>query len=173
MFSPLVDRGIAVTSWEALITPSPPNIYEGGGWFVGWWTEPMHAGWGTISWYIARYIPRDYQNAAHIGVSLYLIFAFFLLFFRSYRIWIPAGLFLLPAWLFWVVSQPLKVVYLLAVKVPLMVLHYLHYLMVPHPAEEVYKNGMARGVPLPKLARDVARAMYVHDLNIYNRPHLY
>jgi hypothetical protein len=54
-----------------------------------------------------------------------------------------------------------------------MVLHYLHYLMVPHPAEEVYKNGMARGVPLPKLARDVARAMYVHDLNIYNRPHLY
>lgn len=85
-------------------------------------------------------------------------------------VWIPAGLFLLPAWLFWVVSQPLKVVYFLAVKVPLMVLHYLHYLMVPHPAEEVYKNGMARGVPLPELARDVARAMYVHDLNIYNRP---
>jgi hypothetical protein len=67
-------------------------------------------------------------------------------------VWIPAGLFLLPAWLFWVVSHPFKVVYFLVVKVPVMVLHYLHYLTVPHPAEEVYKNGMAKGVPLPELA---------------------
>jgi hypothetical protein len=27
--------GFAVTSWEAVLTPSPPNTFEGGGWFVG------------------------------------------------------------------------------------------------------------------------------------------
>jgi hypothetical protein len=55
-------------------------------------------------------------------------------------VWIPAGLFLLPAWLFWIVSQPLKIAYFLVVKGPFMVLHYLHYLMVPHPVEEVIKQ---------------------------------
>jgi hypothetical protein len=232
--------GFALTSWEALITPSPPNTFEGGGWFVGWWTEPMHAGWGVISHYIEQYIPPDYRNAARIGVSLYPFLAVFLLLFPSYRklpkdfirdyrlehlgefptflfvgvflalsgwafwtatrgpptgfgttfllgilsipavlalialvlssiVWIPVGLFLLPAWLFWVVSQPLKVAYFLVVKAPFMVLHYLHYLMVPHPAEQVYKNGLAAGMPLPELARDVARTMYIHDLRIYEQ----
>jgi hypothetical protein len=228
--------GFAVTSWEAVLTPSPPNTFEGGGWFVGWWTEPMHAGWGRISTYISQHIPPDYQDATRVGLSLYPFLAFFLLLFPSYRklpkefvsdhkegfpiylfvgvlvvlsgwalwtvkgnafglgtelllgllsipavvalialvltsiIWIPAVLFFLPAFLFWAVSQPLKVAYFLVVKVPVMAWHYLHYLTVPHPAEEVYKNGMARGVPLPKLARDVARAMNIHDLNIYKRP---
>jgi hypothetical protein len=195
-----------VTSWEALITPSPPNTFEGGGWFVGWWTEPMHDGWIIISHYIYQYVPPEYRTAALIGLSLYPFFAFFLLLFPSYRklprefvsdhqadfptylfvgvflalsgwafsaatgsavgggakfllavlsipavlalialllssiVWIPAGLFLLPAWLFWILSQPFKVVYFLVVRVPLMVLHGLHYLMVPHPVEEAIKQ---------------------------------
>jgi hypothetical protein len=29
---------------------------------------------------------------------------------------------------------------------------------------------MAAGMPLPELARDVARAMNIHDLNIHKRP---
>jgi hypothetical protein len=55
-------------------------------------------------------------------------------------VWVPALLFLLPAWLFWAVSQPLKVAYFLVVKGPVKVLHGLHYLMVPHPLEEVIKK---------------------------------
>jgi hypothetical protein len=176
--------GFGVTSWEALITPSPPNIFEGGGWFVGWWTEPMHAGWGVISTYISQHIPPDYQDATRVGLSLYPFLAFFLLLFPGYRrfpkdfimeyrgefptflfigvllglsgwafsaaqgsglgggtkfllgvlsipavvalivivltsiIWVPAVLFLLPACLFWIVSQPFKVAYFLVVKGP-------------------------------------------------------
>jgi len=227
--------GFALTSWEALITPSPPNTFEGGG-FVGWWTEPMHAGWGVISHYIEQYIPPDYRTAARVGVSLYPFLAFFLLLFPSYRklpkdfirdyriehlgefptflfvgvflslsgwafwaatrgpalgggakfllgvlsipavialivlvlssiFWIPAALFLLPAWLFWVVSQPLKVAYFLVVKVPFMVLHYLHYLAVPHPLEEVvkkYEEVRARrgAVDYASFAQKMARARY-------------
>lgn len=72
------------------------------------------------------------------------------------------GLFVLPSIVF--------VILRFLVQFPFLAYHYLHYLTVPHPAEEVYKNGMARGVPLPELAHDVARAMYVHDLNIYKQP---
>jgi hypothetical protein len=55
-------------------------------------------------------------------------------------VWVPALLFLLPTWLFWAVSQPFKVAYFLVVKGPVKVLHGLHYLMVPHPLEEVIKK---------------------------------
>ena len=80
-------------------------------------------------------------------------------------IWIPAVLFFLPAFLFWVISQPLTVVYFLVVKVPFMVLHGLHYLMVPHPLEEVIKQYEAvksrRGaVDYGLFARKMAGARY-------------
>jgi hypothetical protein len=77
--------GFALTSWEALITPAPPHTFEGEGWFVGPWTEAMHAGWGIISLSISQYVPPEYQNAARIGVSVYPFLAFFLLLFPSYR----------------------------------------------------------------------------------------
>jgi hypothetical protein len=224
--------GFAVTSWEALTTLSPPNTFEGGGWFVGWWTEPMHAGWGVISHNIEQYIPPDYRTAARIGVSLYPFLAAFLLLFPSSRqvpkdfvrdlreelpvylflgvlvglsgwafwavtrgsahgagtkfllgvlsipavvalialvltsiIWIPAVLFFLPAFLFWVLSQPFKVVYFLVVKGPVMVLHNLHYMLVPHPLEDVIRQHdevqARRGaVDYASSARKMAKARY-------------
>ena len=191
------------------------------------------AGWRQISWYIGKYIPPDYQNAAHIGATLYPFFAFFLLLFPSYRklpkefirdhrgelttfffvgvflglsgwaffsathgsalgggtkfllailsipavlamialvlssiVWIPAGLFLLPAWLFSVVSHPFKLGYFLVVKAPVMAWHYLHYLTVPHPAEWVLlkqqKMRMRRGVKVDPvtLGEELGGAMY-------------
>ena len=61
--------GFGLTSWEALITPSPPNTFEGRSWIVGPWMEPMHRGWGIIDMYIAQHIPTDYQTAARVGLS--------------------------------------------------------------------------------------------------------
>jgi hypothetical protein len=81
-----------------------------------------------------------------IRVAVYVVPPLYVLF----------GLFVLPSILF--------VILRFLVRLPVLTYHYLHYLTVPH------KNGMAKGVPLPELARDVARAMYVHDLNIYKRP---
>lgn len=52
---------------------------------------------------------------------------------------------------------------------PVLLWHYLHYLFVPHPAETAYRTGMARRVPLPQLAADVADAMYQYDLRDYDR----
>jgi hypothetical protein len=85
--------------------------------------------------------------------------------FLSSIIWVPAGLFLLPAWLFWVASQPFKVAYFLVVKGPVMVLHYLHYMLVPHPVEEVIKQyeqvKSRRGaVDYASFAQKMAKARY-------------
>jgi hypothetical protein len=77
--------GFAVTSWEALISPSPPHTFEGGGWIVGWWTEPMFAVWRIIDTSISQYFPPDYQNAVRVGVSVYPFLAAFLLLFPTYR----------------------------------------------------------------------------------------
>jgi hypothetical protein len=52
---------------------------------------------------------------------------------------------------------------------PVLLWHYLHYLLVPHPAETAYKTGMAEHVPYPELARTVANAMYQYDLKDFER----
>jgi hypothetical protein len=52
---------------------------------------------------------------------------------------------------------------------PVLLWHYLHYLLVPHPAETAYKAGMAEHVPYPELARTVANAMYQYDLKDFER----
>lgn len=100
-----------------------------------------------------------------LGVlSIPIVLAMIALFLSSI-VWIPAGLFLLPAWLFWVVSKPLKIAYFLVVKGPFMVLHYLHYLMVPHPVEEVIKQYEAvrtrdAKIDYASFARKMAQARY-------------
>jgi hypothetical protein len=63
--------------------------------------------------------------------------------FLSSIIWVPALLFLIPAWLFWILSQPFKVVYFLVVKGPVMVLHNLHYMLVPHPGRVQSEKNVA------------------------------
>jgi hypothetical protein len=176
--------GFAVTSWEALITPAPPNTFaDGSEGFAGQLTDIIWKRWLIVSYYIDKYTPPDYQNAVRVGVSIYLFLACFLLLFPTYRklpkdfirdsmweyrevfpfylfvgvlvglsgwafsaaqgsglgggtkfllgvlsipavvalivivltsiLWVPAVLFLLPAWLFWAVSQPFKVAYFL------------------------------------------------------------
>jgi hypothetical protein len=78
-------------------------------------------------------------------------------------------LFLLPAFLFWVVSQPFKLAYFLVVQAPFMILHYLHYLLVPHPLEEVVKKyekvRLRRGIHIDHAAfgEEMERARYDHE----------
>ncbi len=87
-------------------------------------------------------------------------------------VWIPIVLLLLPAFVFAIVSLPFKLAYFLlvaGVKAPIIIWHSLHYLFVPHPAETAYNAGMARHVPLTRLAADVANAMYQYDMRDYDR----
>jgi hypothetical protein len=87
-------------------------------------------------------------------------------------LWIPAVLLLLPAFILFAIALLFKLAYFLlvaGVKAPIIIYHSLHYLFVPHPAETAYNAGMARHVPLPELAADVAHAMYQYDMRDYDQ----
>jgi hypothetical protein len=79
--------GFAVTSWEALTTPSPPNIFfeDGSFQFLGQGAEVVKTGWGIVTQQINQHVPPDYRTAARVGVSVCPLLAFFLLLFPSYR----------------------------------------------------------------------------------------
>jgi hypothetical protein len=71
----------------------------------------------------------------------------------------------LPGFCYFILSSALYY----ALWSPVLLWHYLHYLLVPHPAETAYKTGMAEHVPYPELARTVANAMYQYDLKDFER----
>jgi hypothetical protein len=101
-------------------------------------------------------------------LSLPAVLAWIVLILTSI-VWVPAGLFLLPAYLFWVGSLPFKVAYALVVKAPFMAWHYLHYLTVPHPLEKVIKEyekvRLRRGIRIDHAAfgEEMERARYDHE----------
>jgi hypothetical protein len=101
-------------------------------------------------------------------LSLPAVLAWIVLILTSI-VWVPAGLFLLPTYLFWVGSLPFKVAYALVVKAPFMAWHYLHYLTVPHPLEKVIKKyekvRLRRGIRIDHAAfgEEMERARYDHE----------
>jgi hypothetical protein len=77
----------------------------------------------------------------------------------------------IPLYLFFLLltlPSVLFVILRLLVRLPVLAYHYLHYLTVPHPAETVYRAGMANHLPIPELASTVADAMYRYDLKDFD-----
>ena len=61
------------------------------------------------------------------------------------------GLFVLPS-ILWTLARSIIIA-------PFLLWRFLHYVLVPHPAEAAYKRGMAQHLPTTQVAEEVAEAL--------------
>lgn len=105
-----------------------------------------HAGRSIISWLITLSTGL---------LALFLMLALVATFWIGIPIYVLFVLLLLPNALYALLRG--------AILLPVILWHHLHYLFVPHPAEGVYREGIANNLPMEELASVVSEAMYTYD----------